>query len=239
MDVRKKVLLDLFASPGSLFPLVAGLTLMIGAWAFGGGPTVAVLGLLGVLAGLGVSATKLIWRLEQITNDAYDYVHSQEVKQQEQTLDDLDQRLTKDRDPRTQNSLRELRELYRSFAEDVQSGKLARTACDVLDVMGELFRRCVAQLEYSYELWQTARKKSPEERQKVLHQREQVIEEVIETVRHVERTVEQFRGFAAKQGEDDLQQLREELDEAIQVARRTEERMASWDKKTYTQAEFE
>ena len=238
MDVRKKVLLDLFASPGTLFPVVGGLTLLIGSWAFGS-TTAAVLGVFGVLAGLGVSATKLIWKLEGITNDAYDYVHAQEVKDQEEKLDDLDQRLTKDRDPRSQDSLRELRRLYRSFAEDVQSGKLARSASEVLEVIGELFRKCVAQLEYSYELWQTARKKSPEDREKVLRDREQVIEEVIDTVRHVERTVEQFRGFAAKRSEDDLQQLRDELDEAMRVARRTEDRMATWDEKTYTEAEFE
>ncbi len=238
MDVRKKVLLDLFASPGSLFPVVGGLTLLIASWAFSSATT-AVLGIFGVLAGLGVSATKLIWKLEDITNDAYEYVHAEEVKQQERKLDDLDQRLTKDRDPRTQNSLRELRKLYRSFDEDVQSGKLARSASEVLEVMGELFRKCVDQLEYSYELWETARKKSPEEREKVLQDREQVIEEVIDTVAHVERTVEQFRGFAAKRGEDQLQQLRDELDEAMRVARRTEDRMASWDEKTYTEAEFE
>lgn len=238
MDVRKKVLLDLFASPGSLFPVVGGLTLLIGSWAFSSA-TAAVLGVFGVLAGLGVSATKLIWKLEDITNDAYDYVHAEEVKEQEAKLDDLDKRLTRDHDPRTQNSLRELRKLYRSFADDVQSGKLARSAGEVLEVMGELFRKCVAQLEYSYELWQTARQKSPGEREKVIQDREQVIKEVIDTVRHVERTVEQFRGFAAKRSEDDLKHLRDELDEAMRVARRTEDRMATWDEKTYTEAEFE
>jgi hypothetical protein len=238
MDVRKKVLLDLFASPGTLFPLVGGLSLLIASWAFSSAAA-AVLGILGVLTGLGLSATKLIWKLEDITNDAYDYVHAEEVKKQEEKLDDLDQRLRKDHDPRTQNSLRELRKLYRSFAEDVQSGKLARSASEVMEVMGELFRKCVDQLEYSYELWQTARKKPPEERDQVLQNREQVIEEVIDTVKHVERTVEQFRGFAAKRTDDNLQQLRDELDEAIRVARRTEDRMATWDEKTYTEAEFE
>ena len=238
MDVRKKIFLDLFASPGTLFPVVGGLSLLIASWAFSSAAA-AMLGLLGVLTGLGVSATKLIWKLENITNDAYEYVHAQEVEDQEKKLDDLDNRLTRDHDPRTQTSLRELRELYRSFAEDVKGGKLARSASEVLEVMGELFRRCVDQLEYSYELWQTARKKSPEERDKVVQEREQVIEEVIDTVRHVERTVEQFRGFAAKRSEDQLQQLRDELDEAMRVARRTEDRMANWDEKTYTEAEFE
>ncbi len=239
MDVRKKVLLDLFATPGTLLPLVGGLSLLIGSWAFGGGAAVGFLGVLGVLAGLGVSATRLIWNLEDVTRDAYEYVHAQQVKKQERKLDQLDKKLRRDRDPRTQNSLRDLRRLYRSFAEDVAGGKIARSSHEVLEIIDELFRTCVAQLERSYDLWQTARRGSGEDREKALQEREQVIQEVIDTVRHVQSTVEQFRGFAAKRSEDNLGRLRQELDKAMQVARRTEERMASWDQKTYTEAEFE
>jgi hypothetical protein len=239
MDVRKKVLLDLFASPGTLLPVVGGLTALLGTWAFNLGAWPGFLGVVGILAGLGVSATKLIFGLEKITNDAYEYVHAEEVKKQEKRLDDLDRKLVTDRDPRTQESLRRLRELHRDFTEDLEKGRIARSSHDVLKIIEELVNKCVAQLERSYQLWHTARGNSGSVREHLLQEREQVILEVVESVHHVERTVGQFRTFAAKDSDDDLGRLREELDEAIEVARRAEERVAQWNKETYTKADFE
>jgi hypothetical protein len=239
MDVRKKVLLDLFASPGTLLPVVGGLTALLGSWAFNLAAWTGFLGVVGILAGVGVSVTKLIFGLEKITNDAYEYVHAQEVKKQEERLDALDRKLVTDRDPRTQESLRRLRELHRDFADDLEKGKIARSSHDVLEIIEELSRKCVAQLERSYQLWHTARGNSGTVRDHLLQEREQVILEVVESVHHVEKTIGQFRSFAAKDSDEDLGRLREELDEAIEVARRAEERVAEWDKTTHKESDFE
>ncbi len=239
MDVRKKVLLDVFASPATLLPAVGGVTALLGSWAFNLGVWPGFLGVVGILAGLGVSATKLIFGLEKITNDAYEFVHSQKVKRQEDQLDELDLKLVTDRDPRTQTSLRQLRQLNQDFADDVEQGKVARSAHDVLKVIEELVTKCVAQLERSYQLWHTARGMSGQTKEELLAEREQVIAEVVEAVQHVEKTTGQFRTFTAKKNEGDLGRLRQELDEAIQVARRAEDRVAQWDRTGYTEAEVE
>jgi hypothetical protein len=239
MDVRKKVLLDVFASPATLLPVVGGVTALLGSWAFSLGAWPGFLGVVGILAGLGVSATKLIFGLEKITNDAYEFVLAQKVKQQEDQLDQLDLKLVTDRDPRTQTSLRQLRQLNQDFADDVEQGKVARSAHDVLKVIEELVTKCVAQLERSYQLWHTARGMSGQTKEELLAEREQVIAEVVEAVRHVEKTTGQFRTFTAKKNEDDLGRLRQELDEAIQVARRAEDRVAQWDRTGYAEAEVE
>ncbi len=241
MDVRKKVLMDMFAAPSSLLPIVGGLSALILSWALEGGGATACLGLgmVGVLGGLGILATRLILGLENITNDAYQYLHAEELTKQEESLDELCNKLKKDRDPRTQNSLRELRDLYATFAEDVKAGKIIRATHAVLEIVEELFRTAVAQLERSYELWCSARKQSGASKEKTLRKREEVIREVVDAVEHLAKTIEQCRSLAAKKDRKDLSQLRQELDEAIQVARRTEERMASWEQEPHNETPLE
>ncbi|MEE8450823.1 MAG: hypothetical protein V3R99_02880 [Thermoguttaceae bacterium] len=244
MDVRRKVLLDLFASPSTLLPIVGGVSALILSWAIDGGPALSMLGLAGLLGGMGWFATRLIFGLEDITSNAYEFLHEQQRHKQEEALDDLDNRLRKDRDPRTQESLRQLRELYGKFVGDVQSGKINRSTHEILEIVEELFRTSVAQLEVSYQLWQTSRTLGKEAKQKMLAQRDEVVEEVVDTIRHLGTTIEQFFAFTRKKNKDNLGRLREELDEAIRVARRTEERMASWENdpqadKPYSTTEFE
>ena len=239
MDVRKKVLLDLFASPGTLLPTVGGLSALILSWAMDGGAALNFIGLAGILGGVGWFVTRLILDLENITNRAYDYVHAQKVKQQEESLDELDARLRKDRDPRTEECLRRLRDLYGTFVEDVRSGKITRGTQEVTEIVDELFRTCVGQLELSYQLWQTAVKTSGPPRDKALQDRNEVVEEVIEAVRQLDKTIQQFLSFTKKKNQEDLGRLRGELDEALRVARRTEERMASWEQSPLTAEERE
>jgi hypothetical protein len=239
MDVRKKVLLDLFAPPGTLLPLVGGLTLLIGGWAVDAGAAVGFLGMVGILAGLGMAATRLIFGLEEITNRAYEYLHHQEWEKQQKALDKLDHMLVRDGDPRTQNALREVRLLYSSLVEDVKTGKITRNTHEILQKVEGLFRACVAQLERSYELWSAARRMSGRSRQRVTQQRDEVVREVIGSVEHLGQTIERLRGVTARTEDRDLGRLRDELDEAIEVARRTEQRLASWEKHGYSEEEFE
>lgn len=239
MDVRRKVLLDLFASPSTLLPIVGGLSTLILSWAFGGSTALNLLGVAGILGGMGWFATRLILGLEDITSKAYEFVHNQQQQKQEEALDDLDGRLRRDRDPRTQGCLRQLRDLYGRFVEDVKSGKINRGTHEILEIVEELFRTSVAQLESSYQLWQTARKLTGDAKNEVLRQREEAVTEVDDTIRHLGKTIEQFLSFTRKKNKDNLGRLRNDLDEAMRVARRTEERMASWDDKPYTETEFE
>jgi len=249
MDVRRKVLLDLFAAPSTLLPVVGGVGVLVLSWAIGGGPVLKMLGLAGILGGLGRAASRLIFGLEGITNNAYQYIHTQQRHGQEKALDRLDNRLRRDRDPRTQECLRQLRDLYGKFVGNVEngnveSGKINRSTHEILEVVEELFRNSVSQLEASYQLWQDSRTLGKAAKEKMLAQRDQVVEEVLDTIGHLDTTVQRFFAFTRKKNEDNLGRLQEELDEAIRVARRTEERMASWDndltadKQSYSKTEF-
>lgn len=239
MDVRKKIFLDLFAAPSTLLPVVGGLSLVVLGWALDLGSAVEFVGVLGVLGGLGLAATRLIFGIEQITNRAYQYVQEQEKKKREKELDGLDRLLVRDGEPRTQSALREARLHYRSLAEDVEAGRVAGNAQEVLDKVESMFQACTGQLRRSYELWSAARTMSGAARQRVLKQREALVQEVVGSVEHLGRMIEQLRAASAGAGERDLGHLRQELDEAIEVARRTEQRLAGWEKKPYSEKEFE
>ena len=69
--VKKKVLLDLFGSPGAVLPIVAGMSAWVLSWAIDGNTLLNLGGLVGVLGGAGFLATRLIFGLERITENAF------------------------------------------------------------------------------------------------------------------------------------------------------------------------
>ena len=225
--VKKKVLLDLFGSPGTVLPIVAGMSAWMLSWAVDGSMLLNLGGLVGVLGGVGFLATRLIFGLEKITENAFQYLNDQRREAQEQALDLLEVRLRGDEDPRTQTYLRDLRTLYTDFQDDLRSGRVAGAARTVLEQVEKLYQAAVKHLEHSYHLWVTAGRMSDDARQALLEERERVVQEVQETVEHLSKTIEQFHSFRVKASEAELAKLREELDETMQVARRAEARLES------------
>lgn len=212
-DVRRKVFLDIFAAPGVLLPIAGGLTALMASWAIGGNPALTFGGVAGVLGGLGLMASRLILKLDRITQDAYDYfVHTQR-RQQEESLEQLEQRLLLDQDPRTQTSLRTMRHLYDRLKEKVDSGKVTPAAYGVIEGVDKLFHSCVKQLEASVDLWEMAQSIEGPARTAMLQQREQLVTEVNEAVEHLGRTVERFHEVETGRHRSDLARLRKELDE--------------------------
>ena len=104
----------------------------------------------------------------------------------------LHQRLLSDRDPRTQNCLRTMRQLYDRLKEKVDSGKVTPAAYGVIEGVDKLFRSCVKQLEDSVDLWEMAQTIKGSARKSMLRQREQLVTEVCEAVEQLGQTVERF-----------------------------------------------
>ena len=155
-DVKRKVLLDLFASPGTVLPIAGGLTMLLASWATGGSPTLTFGGIAGVLGGLGVLASRLILGLEGMTKRAYDLVVGKQRAEQEAALEELDRNLCNDDDPRTQQCLRDLRMLYDGLQKKVKDGDVTPAAYEILEGVDKLFKMCVHQLEHSHELYEAA-----------------------------------------------------------------------------------
>lgn len=240
-DVKRKVLLDLFAAPSTLLPIAGGLTLLVGAWAFGGGGLFHFAGLAGILGGLGLFATRLVFGVERITNQAYEYVVKQQQAKQQEALEQLDRRLVKDRDPRTQTCLRQLRQLVSGLKRDIREGRIAASSRTVLNGIDQVFHVCVEYLERSYDLWNMAKGLEGRAKQRMLSQREEIVREVQQTVQHLGETVVRLQTMEGRHRPTELARLRDELDESLQAARRAEERVAQWtsEEKGYDASEFE
>lgn len=242
MDVvKRKVLLDLFASPSTLLPVAGGLTLLMGSWALGGVGLVTFAGLASLLAGVGMFATRFIFGLEQITERAYQYAVQQQQLRQQEALDELDQALTSDRDPRTESCLRQLRQIYQSLGEDVRNGKIAKSSSSVLEAVDRTFLLCVEHLRQTRELWEKSQRLVGSARARILAQRDEMIREVADSVAHLDQTIHRLQRLTDKQQRSELARIRQELDESLHAARRAEQRVAEMtgEEKPYDVSEFE
>jgi len=226
-EARKKVLLDLFAVPIIVLPVFGGAASLMLSWAVGGNLLLNFIGISSLIAALCGFATRMCQAPELFTKQKqYEY----EEKRLAQTiqLDSLDIQLTKDKDFRTQTCLREIRHLYDNLQADIQEGKISPTAYEILNTVEELFHACVEQLKYTYELWESSRKFRGKNRKKITTERDKVVEEVEQTVGHLAESVQQFHLLKTKRKKKDLSKLREQLDEQIGIARRTEQKRTAY-----------
>lgn len=239
-EVKRRVLIDLFASPGTLLPIVVGMSALMYSWAVGGTPVANGVGVIGVLGGVGYFASRLILGLEAMTQRAYDAVMAKRQQEQDESLDHLEKLLYEDQDVRTEVELQHLRRLHATFAESCQGGTFVSTHPQLVDQVEQIFKASVGQLRRSLELYEYGQKLTGDAKYRTMDEREKVIAEVIETRDHLSATIEQFQSFATKRDQSELGQLRNELDETLRVARRTEERMSTFgQEKSYDESEFE
>ena len=228
-EVRQQAALDLVVSPWTLGPVVLGGTALAAGWAMGGDPTWLLAGVGGLLAGGGALATRWLTRLEAVTAGAWAKLIADEHADREADLDALDRALQRDGDPGSQKLLRALRLIRDGLERDEAEGKLGGAGGLLKDRADEVFAACVAQLRRSLELDETARTLAGPARRELRADRQAVLEEVAETVRHLASTVTEARKAPAKRQEGDLGRLRAELDATMEVARRTERRLQDLD----------
>ena len=241
-DVKKKVFLDLFASPITLLPVVAGATALLASWAFGGVAALTMGGIVGVLGGIGMFATRIIFGLDKLTNRAYEYVVQKQQEDQRKALEELYNKLQGDNDPRTERLLGQLWDLYSELKKDVDDGKVTMAAHEVLDGVDNNFKVCVDYLDRSHRTLVTAKRMKGTARDEVLMQREKLIEEVANSCIHLEKTIGKLNTASTERKTSELSQMRSELDETIRVAKRAEERagtLGQEEDRPYDISEFE
>ncbi len=236
-EVKKKVLLDLFVSPWTMLPLVGGLSAWLLSWGVDGNTVLNFIGLAGVLTGLGIQASRLIFGIEDLTEKAHGYLTEKQKIERDRRLDQLALELQQDDDPRSEECLRRLRKLHAALELEPPVG---HTAIAFREKVDKLFFAAVRQLERSLELWNQANRLPGRTGRPLLAERTKAIDEVVLTVNHLARTVEQYHAFQLQDSDDELAKLRQELDRTIEVARRADEVIDAIDKPTmYNEAEFE
>jgi predicted nuclease with TOPRIM domain len=110
-----------------------------------------------------------------------------------------------------------------------------------MDSVDRMFHVCIDHLRESYQLWRTAQRMTGKSQENTLRQRAELIQEVEQSVSHLEQTIDQLQTVTTKRSKSELSRLREELDETIRVAKRVEQRTEELveNQKPYDPAEFE
>lgn len=232
--VKRKVISELFFAPSVVLPIVGGISSGMLSWAMGGNATLTLASAVGILAGFGWMMTRIIFKVEAITEEAIRFEQEQAVKTENEQLDRLMQKLISDKDERTQDYLILLRSLRDDFQMHASQPGVQMRSARVREQVGEIFNAAVEQLGNSYKLWQLSESLGGEARRKVLANREQVLHEVSATVDRLQVAVTQLKEMINQDKKVDLASMREELEATMRIARRTEEKMREIENSTST-----
>jgi hypothetical protein len=224
-DLRSRVATELIWAPSVVLPIVAGASAWLMSWAAGGVSSLTLAGLVGVLGGVGWFATRVIFFSDDIAAKIAREQVEKAIADEEAKLDDLQLRLRADRDFRTKDYLTLLRTCRRDFEEFAKKPGIAFQSQEILSKVRELFWSAKDQLERSLKMIALADRLTGEQKKQVLDQREQVLEEVRLSIEHMQSAVKHYQTIIAREQQSDLSSLRDELDESLRVAKRTEERM--------------
>ena len=239
-EIRKRVLLQIASSPAVLAPFGLGMTAALGAWAvdFSHAGITMFAGLAGLLISGGLFFSKWFVSGAKTAETVLREVEQEQDQQHQKALDALERTLERaDNDPRPEAALRDLRALLKSFHDlDTQTNSSWSILVDIHVQMDSLFQHCLRLLHKTHDLWTTASMLSTQEARKpVLDQREQIIKDVQDCVKQVSHTL-----VTIQQTHDQdtaathLQEMRRDLDESLDVARRVEQRMSSMHIRTET-----
>ncbi len=223
--VKRKVISELFFAPSVVLPIVGGISAGLLSWGVGGVGLLSGAAVIGILGGVGWMLTRIIFKIEVITDQAMQVELDKRLQSENQQLDALARRLQTDRDHRTQDYLTLLRSLRRDFESAVHQPGVQFRSAQVREKVSQVFVAVVDQLQQSYRLWELSEQVKGKSRDTILADRERVLQEVEVTIDRLRGTCEQFVGLVSRDHHVDLAAMREELDATIQVAKRTEERM--------------
>lgn len=250
-EFKKRVLLAMAGKPGTLYPLTAGIMALSGAWALeisAGMPIFAGIAL--ILMGVGSFLTSLLGQPGGLEEKVIKSMNEKSAKVREGMLDDLDQRLAGDGDPRTEKSLRDLRTLFSALAGHLDSAGTrtnetmihgapaadtrtvdTRTAdfttlLGIMETAEKIFQTSVGALEKSLELWKKATVLTTGEAKKpILDLRERLIVNVEAGVSRLGQALAKVEAGEVENSAGKLEGLGRELDETLEMAKRVEKRM--------------
>lgn len=236
-ELKRKVMIDTLLTPTTLVLGTIGAVGLLFGWALSSAATVVV-GVLGLLGAAGTSVTSFFSNFDEMADRAVKAYKLQEIQEKETALDELDANLKKDRDPRDQTYLREIRAVYKTFLKDIAEGKYCDYVTnDTLKQLEEMFQAVVASLKYSYDLWEDSNEASGDVRKRILQEREHVITEVGASVERMTASISNIRALSFKSKKEDLRDMRDRLKDNLEIARRTQERVQALEKPGYERFE--
>jgi len=225
-DLKTKIALDVLVTPWTVIPGGVGLSLLMLSLILGG--YVGFIGFCSCLVSVGALIWNFVFNFENIQKRAArDWAESLSKKKNER-LDALDRKLVKNRDPRDQTALRDLRVMYDEFQKDIAGGKISRNVtASMLAQVDQIFDVCVHELDQAYNIWRTMNNKiSDSLRDQLNKQREEMILAVQESVGNMALVINEIRSIRQQSNADELRTLGQKLTRHLETAKRVEERIS-------------
>lgn len=224
-SVKRKVISEIFLAPSVVLPIVGGISAGLLSWASGGSSYLTGAALVGILGGVGWMFTRMIFKVEAITERVMQAELDEQFAQEQRELDHLAKQLIRDRDHRTQDYLTLLRSVREDFEKTAHQPDVKFRSAQIREKISRIFVAAVEQLRQSYKLWELSENLVGNARDEILGEREEVLGEIGATTQRLRAAVEQFNELVKTDEKVDLAAMREELEATMRIARRTEERM--------------
>ena len=230
-SVRKRILLDLFASPVSVIPIIGGATVIIGSWALGLSSFVGFVGFSSVLAGFGLMASRLVFGLDKIAQNAKNMLTHDVAAQEERRMRELASRLGRvaSAEYYPVNILTNLRKLYANFKKSVDEGKLSGSSKAIMvEKIDELYAACIQKLETVCDISESGHGLPSAAEKKCRSEYNKILQDVNITFEMMGTTIQDCYISRYNAGSEDLSAKREEMVRLMNVAKKTDEEMKNF-----------
>tara|TARA_B100001778_G_scaffold330827_2_gene334049 strand:- start:14363 stop:15127 length:765 start_codon:yes stop_codon:yes gene_type:complete len=238
-NLKKRVAFEILTGWLVLAPLAIGLTLLIGTWALSfaaSGLMAAVGGLLTLVSGA-VWLTQFFGNREPVEQRVIAKLKAEEEAEDRARLDELDARLQVDGDPRTENALRDLRQLRRTMHSlDLSADLIA--ADSIIEGIDELYDDSIKGLEKSLALSKTLRGLSTSEaRSAIESQRDKIIGGIQQSIVEIGTVIGDLQVLAVSGDNDSQSELRGRLSEQMETVKTVHQRMQRWQAGDFSEIE--
>ncbi len=230
-EVRNRALWNLLAAPSVCLPTVLGAAALAMALIFGNpGGMPGTFGIAGVALGIGWAAWQWLTQSRQLKETAREQLQSGAEREHRSYLRRLQRRLRKDKDPRTNEIVKQLKDLRSRLGRVgvIGGGGRSDAATEIRDDARALYRSAIASLERTLQHHHAAAEMTTLElREQLLSARESLIEELRQSVVHLAATLDHLQASALEPGRqsEELSRMRDELRMGLDVARNVEQRM--------------
>ncbi|CAE7860248.1 unnamed protein product [Symbiodinium microadriaticum] len=227
-DLKTKIALDVLVTPYTVIPGAVGASLLLLSMILGG--YVGFIGFCSMLFSVGALIWNVLFNFDHIRKKAAKDWSNQLKNRQKERLDALDRKLVKNRDPRDQTALRDLRTLYDEFQKDIEGGKISRSVtAEMLSQVEQIFETCIQELDQSYNIWRTMNNKiSASLKEQLQSQREEIISAVQESVANMALVINEIRSVRQQSDASELRALGQKLASHLETAKRVEERVSKF-----------
>lgn len=225
-QIYRNAILDLLTAPLTLVPTLGGSSLLMFCWAVKTYGVLAFSGVLGVLFGIGIFFSRLIFSWKNIIENAIHKIEFQKTFERENKLNTLQSNLMKTRSTVDDDCLQTLRSLYHNFTSEVKKGNQDITP-EIIQQFEAVYQECIDSLQSSFELWQFTRNLPKGAKKIHLDKRDILLEEVEKSVEFLTNMFSEIRTGHVNVKTNKLSSLREELQVQLDTAKATKERMAA------------